>query len=110
MLGAIAKGMKDGALGLAIKAYINDRLRDYGDVKDCSVDTRKSRIEIKALLKGDKDPITAAVEKYELVREEGEVYAVLRSFSSSKPWLTLLLTKLFTNKRFKLPGAVGGLL
>lgn len=110
MLGAIAKGMKDGALGLAIKAYINDRLRDFGDVKDCSVDTAKGRIEIKALLKGDKETITAAVEKYELVREGNDLYAVLRSFSSSKPWLTLLLTKLFTNKRYKLPGAVGNLL
>ncbi|HKY93198.1 MAG TPA: hypothetical protein VJM11_19255 [Nevskiaceae bacterium] len=110
MLGAIAKGMKDGALGLAIKAYVNDRLHDYGDVKDCSVDTKRGRIEIKALLKGDKEPIVAAVEKYELVREGGDVYAVLRTFSSMKPWLTLLLTKLFTNKRYKLPGAVGNLL
>lgn len=110
MLGAIAKGMKDGALGLAIKAYLNDRLKDYGDVLDCSVDTRKGRIALKALLKGDKEPITASVEKYELVREGGDVYAIVKSFSSSKVWLTLLLTKLFSGKRYKLPGAVGGLL
>lgn len=110
MLGALAKGMKDGALGLAIKAFLNDRLKDFGDVVECTVDTGKSRISLKALLKGEKEPITASVEKYELVREGQDVYAVLKAFSSSKPWLTLLLQKLFTGKRYKLPGAVGSLL
>jgi hypothetical protein len=114
MLGKIAKSMKDGALGIALKAYVNDRLGEYGEVLACNVDTGKSRIAARVLLKGDKEPITAAVEKYELSTEgEGEaqvLYATLRKFSSSRPWLTLLLTKLFTDKRYKLPNAVRNLL
>lgn len=110
MLGKLAKGVKDGALGIALKAYVNDRLSDYGEVLDCSVDTGKGRIAVRALLKGEKDPINAAVEKYELEREGDSVYAILRNFSSSRPWLTLLLGKLFTGKRYKLPSAVRNLL
>jgi hypothetical protein len=108
MLGKLAKSMKDGALGIALKAYVNDRLGDYGEVLDCNVDTGKSRIAVRVLLKGDKDPINAAVEKYELATE-GETLYALRAFSSSRPWLTLLLTKLFTDKRYKLPSAVRNL-
>lgn len=110
MLGKLAKGMKDGALGLALKAFLNDRLNEYGEVLECSVDTGKGRIAVRALLKGERDPINAAVERYELTREGEAVYATLRTFSSSRPWLTLLLGKLFTDKRYKLPSAVGSLL
>ena len=53
MLGKLAKSMKDGALGIALKAYVNDRLGDYGDVLECSVDTSKGRISARVLLKGE---------------------------------------------------------
>lgn len=110
MWGRLAKGMKDGALALALKAYLNDRLGKYGEVLDCTVSTSKGRIAVRALLKGERDPINAAVERYELERDGDYVYATLRSFSSSREWLTLLLAKLFTGKRYKLPAAVGNLL
>ncbi len=110
MLRRIARGMKDGALGLAIKAYINDQLSDFGEVKDCAIDTQRSRIEITALLRGEKETVKAAVERYDLEFKGEHVYATLRSFSTSRPWLTLLLEKLFTGRRYKLPAAVGHLL
>ncbi|MGH8517480.1 MAG: hypothetical protein ACREUE_08475 [Panacagrimonas sp.] len=109
MLGKLAKSIKDGALGIALKAYVNDRLGDYGEVLDCTVDTAKSRIGVRVLLKGDKEPINAAVERYELSHEGELLYATLRTFSSSRPWLTLLLNKLFKDKRYKLPSAVRNL-
>lgn len=110
MLRKIARGVKDSALGLAIKAYINDQLHEFGEVKSCSINTRHSRIEVVALLRGEKETVKAAVEKFELEFKGEHVYATLRSFSSSRPWLTLLLEKLFTGKRYKLPAAVGHLL
>ncbi|MGQ0620664.1 MAG: hypothetical protein ACT4QA_12220 [Panacagrimonas sp.] len=110
MLQRFAKGMKNGALGLALRAFLNDRLSAYGEVLECDVDTDRGRISVRAHLKGERDPLTATVERYELVREGDTVHAILQSFSSSRPWLTLLLGKLFTGKRYKLPGAVAKLL
>lgn len=110
MLRRIAKGMKNGALGVALRAYLNDRLSQYGEVLDCDVDTDRGRISVRAHLKGEKEALNAAVERYDLVREGDHVYAILRTFSSSRPWLTLLLGKLFTDKRYKLPSAVANLL
>ncbi len=110
MFGRLARGVKDGALGMAIKAYLNDRLSEFGEVSECSVDTKKSRIEICAMLKGERDLLNVAVEHYELNWEDDRVYATLKSFSSSRPWVTLLLEKLFAEKRYKLPTAVGAML
>jgi len=106
----IARGMKDGALAVALKAYVNDKLGAYGEIIDCDLDTKNSRVTIKAMLKGERETVTATIERYELEREGADRYIVLRSFTSSRAWLTLLLKQLFTNKRYKLPGAVSNLL
>ncbi len=110
MLRNMARGMKDGALAMALKAYVNDRLSAYGEVIDCSIDTRESKLTIKAVLKGEREPVTATIERYVLEAEGADRYIVLQKFSSSREWLSLLLTQLFTGKRYKLPGAVGSLL
>lgn len=110
MLERLAKGMKDVGLAIALKAFLNDRLRDFGEVLDCEIDTGRSRISVRTLLKGERDPLTVSVERYELAMEGEQLYATLRSFSSSRPWVSLLLSKVMTGKRYKLPGAVARLL
>ena len=110
MLGKLAKGMKDSALGLALKMYLNERLSEYGEVLECTVETGASRVSVRALLKGEKEPLNVAVEHYELEHEGDQLFATLRGFSSSRPWIALLLGKLLTGKRYKLPSAVHGLL
>jgi hypothetical protein len=110
MLLNMARGMKDGALALALKAYVNDKLGAYGEILECTIDSANNRLTVKALLKGEREPVTATIERYELEAEGADRYIVLRSFSSSRQWLTLLLTKLFANKRYKLPAAVSALL
>lgn len=110
MLGKIAKGMKDGALGLALKSFLNERLSAYGEVLECQVDTGNNRLQLRALLRGEKEPITAAVEKYELQRIGDDSYITLKTFSCSREWITLLLSQRFANKQYKLPGAVSNFL
>ena len=58
--------MKDSALGMGLKRFVNERLGQYGEVRDVKVDTKASRITIEALLKGERDVVIATVERYEL--------------------------------------------
>ena len=110
MLKGLARGMKDGALAVSLKAYVNDRLRDYGEIVECSIDTQLSRLTVKAMLKGERDPVTATVERYEIETEGEQRYIKLKQFSSSRTWLTLMLNKLLADKRYKIPTAVGKML
>lgn len=110
MLGQFAKGMKDSALALALKSYLNDRLSDYGEVLECQVDTGANRLSIRALLRGEAEPITAAVERYEIERDGEERHIVLKRFSCSRQWIGLLLSQRFAGQRYKLPNAVARLL
>ena len=100
------QGAKDGAIGVAMKNMLNDRLSEYGTISACSINTKENSIQITAMLKGEKEAVIASVEHYELTEEDGENYIVLRRFSSSREWLTSMLSKFFTDKRYKVPSAV----
>lgn len=102
--------MKDNALSIALKKYLNDRFADYGEVLDCDVDTKKNRLTLHAQLRGELQPLTASVERYELERDDASMHIVLLSFSSSREWVTRLLTRLFGGKRYRVPKTVAALL
>jgi hypothetical protein len=110
MLGSLARSVKDGALALSLKAYVNDKFRDYGEVIDCSVDTGASRLTAQLMMRGERDPVTATIEKYEIEKDGDERFIKLVQFSTSRIWLTTLLNSLFAGKRYKLPGSVSKLL
>lgn len=102
--------LKDGALALAAKAYLNEKFKEYGEILDCDLDTASSRISLHALLRGEAASVSATVERYEIRRDIEGHYIVLHEFSSSREWLTRLLNALFADKRYALPAAIGALL
>ncbi|MGH8460295.1 MAG: hypothetical protein ACRESS_01680 [Stenotrophobium sp.] len=104
------KDVKDAALGLALRAFINERLGDYGEVTLCRVNTRKKHVTLNALLDGEKEVVTATLEGFDLEQSRRGVFIVPRAFNSSRPWLTRLLNALFAGKRYALPPALGALL
>lgn len=110
MLGRLGKSMKEGALSVALRAYVNDRFSEYGEVLDCQVDTKENRLTFRVMLRGEKEPASASIDRYEIENDGGDVYLKLRSFSTSREWITLLLNQLLAGKRFKIPSKVAGLL
>lgn len=110
MLGSLARGAKDGMLGMSIKAFVNDKFGQYGDVTDCSIDTCNNKLVVHALMKGERDKVTATIERYEIEREGEDSYIVLKRFSASREWVALLLNRFLKDKRYKLPSAVTKLL
>ncbi len=109
VFGDVTRGIKDGALGLSLKAFLNERFSEYGEATECKVNTREGRVSLTAMMRGERDAVTAILERYDLEEQSGEHYIVLRKISSSRPWLTSLLTRLFTGKRYKLPAAISRL-
>jgi hypothetical protein len=110
MLGALARGVKDGAIGLSIKSFVNDRFAEFGEVTSCSVDTKAGKVMLEAQLRGERERVSAVIERYEIEREGEEAHIVLRNFSSSREWLTVALNRWLKDKRFKLPAAASKLL
>lgn len=110
MFGSLAKGMKDSALAIAMKSYMNDKLSEYGEVLECQVDTSAARVSVRVLLRGEGEPVTAAIERYELDKVGEDRYIVLKDFSCSREWVARLMSNFLAGKRYKLPGAVANFL
>lgn len=110
MLGRLGKSMREGAMAVAMRAYINDRYKEYGEVLDCQVDTKENRLSFRVVLRGEKEPASIAIDRYELERDGDDTYLKLRSFSTSREWITLLLNQLLAGKRFKISSTVSALL
>lgn len=103
-------GLKDSAMSLALKAYLNEKFKEYGEVLDCDIDTTTGCISLHALLHGETSPVSASVDQYEVKRDHEGPYIVLHKFGSSRAWLTTLLNSLFGNKRYPIPSALSILL
>jgi hypothetical protein len=110
MLGKMARNLKDGALSLSMKTFVNDRFRQFGEVVDCAVDTEANTVALTVQLKGEHEPIQARIDQYALENEGEDRYIVLQRFSSSREWIGLLMTQYLAGKRYKLPGPVSKLL
>jgi hypothetical protein len=109
MLGKL-KGMKDGALSLFLKSFINEKLSKFGEILECQVDTAGNRVQLKVMLKGEKDVIDLSVDRYEIERVSDDRFIRLKTFSCSREWIGIALNHRLADKQFKLPSAVAGLL
>ena len=110
MVLGMMRDMKDNALALALKQYINEKFSDLGEVLDCSLDTHAGELELKLRLPGETTPVLLNLAHYEIQKENGVSYIVLHDFSSSREWLGRLLARIFAGKRYKIPAAVSALL
>lgn len=110
MLGSLMRGAKDTAIAMALKSMVNDKLGMYGEITDCSIDTQKSNLTAQALLRGEREKVSVKLDRYEIERDGAEHYIVLKTFTSSREWLTVALNRFLSGKRFKLPAAVTKLL
>src|SRR3546814_15415343 len=104
----LGKSMKEGALSVALRAYVNDRFSEYGEVLDCQIDTKENRLTFRVMLRGEKEPASGSIDRYQIEREGDDVYLNMRSFSTSREWITLTLNQLLAGQPFKIPSKVTG--
>jgi hypothetical protein len=110
MLKRMARGVRDGAIAIAIRSWLNDRYGEYGKVSEVSLDVDKGTLRVTALLHGERDSITATVDRFTLHNEDGEWHVLIHSISASRAWLGQLLNRLGAGKRLPLPASVARLL
>ncbi|MGB1561976.1 MAG: hypothetical protein ACPHN2_10795 [Sinimarinibacterium flocculans] len=110
VIGRIGKAMKDGALGVAIKTWANDRYGDYGEIREVNVDTRAARIVAKVMMRGEREVIAVTIDRYELVEDGGKTFLKINKLTTTREWITRLLNRLLDGRRFELPASVGRIL
>lgn len=98
--------IKDEILEAIIEKVVREKIRPFGDLIDCQVDTHVNSISAEVLLHGDTYPIKVAVARYEVFEAEGHHWLELRRFSSTKEWIQSVMDTFLVGKRFQLPTGV----
>jgi hypothetical protein len=96
---------KDRLISERIKQELNTHLARYGEVLDVKLNTRERSVQLSIKLKGEPDPTTVNIGKYELIKEDTKLWVTFHSQSiqASREWLTLLLQDQAGRQRLPVP-------
>ena len=96
---------KDRLISERIKQELNTHLARYGEVLDVKLNTRERNVQLSIKLKGEPDPITVNIGKYEFIKEDTKLWLSVdsQSIEASREWLTLLLQDQAGRQRLPVP-------
>jgi hypothetical protein len=96
---------KDRLISERIKQELNTHLARYGEVLDVKLNTRERSVQLSIKLKGEPDPTTVNIGKYELIKEETQLWLKIdsQSIEASREWLTLVLQDQAERQRLPIP-------
>src|SRR6202007_364413 len=96
---------KDRLISERIKQELNTHLARYGEVLDVKLNTRERNVQLSIKLKGEPDPITVDIGKYEFIKEDTKLWLSVdsQSIEASREWLTLLLQDQAGRQRLPVP-------
>ena len=84
----LMRGLKDSALGLAARTWLNSHyLQGIGTITALSVDTARRHVDAEIVLRGEERPVRVSL-AYALVKSGRVTKVSLRSFESSRAWLS----------------------
>ena len=96
---------KDRLISERIKQELNTRIARYGEVLDVKLNTRERSVQLSIKLKGESEPITVNIGKYELIKEDTKLWLGVdsQSIQASREWVTLLLQDQAGRHRLPIP-------
>ena len=95
--------LKDKTLAQGLTLALNARMKRYGEVLRLQIDSKAKSIDIEILLKGEKEPIHIAVNRYEVIEEEGHWYLQAREIVSSREWINAVAESFLAGQRLEIP-------
>jgi hypothetical protein len=110
-LGNITDTLKTWGLGLAndlthSKVFvgpINDRIRNYGEITDLTIDRRNRKISAACILKGQESPVRIVVEKYVIRKADAGYVLVVEEVSVSLLWIDNLAQDFLVGREISFP-------
>ncbi len=94
---------KDKMTSHAAKSYLNDVIKTYGEVEELTIDSKQKRVSLTCRLLGETDPITVAIDQYQVEKQDGRSYLIVTQSKATKPWLQAALQVHLHERRIALP-------
>lgn len=99
--------LKEKSVEAALTGILDDYIRNFGSIRRLNIDSSAKTIEIELELKGEATPIRIQARDYEVIRGENQTWISVKSFASSREWLSAALNEHVAGRKFKVPAAAG---
>jgi len=97
--------LKDKGVSLAAKTAINVYLQKegYGEMLKLNLDSQNKKLDAEIMLKGEKEPLSVSIDRYEIIDRDGETFIKLSGIETSREWINILVASEVEGKEFKIP-------
>jgi hypothetical protein len=89
-------------LKIATATYLETN--GFGTMRDFSIDTMHKAFSFSVELRGETRPLQVAVPKYDLIKDKGALFFVVRDVSTDKAWINQAAKMFLKEKRIEIPG------
>lgn len=99
----IARQGKDRAVSRALEALGQRYAEKFGKIVELKLDSANKEIHLDILLKGESDPVTIHVKRYDILSEGGRHFIVAGDITVSREWMEALAREYVSGRRFEIP-------
>ncbi len=101
--GKIAKKFDEFAGSSGTKFIVNQKISEYGEIRELDIDRKNKRIFVSVMLKGENSVIDFKIEKYKFIKKEGKSFFVFDYAECNREWLDRVLKKHIAGKPLPIP-------
>ena len=98
------KSGKDMTISSAVKIFAEKYISGFAVINAIEIDSSQKLFTAEVVLKGEKDPISLKVARYEIISEGARHLFVPHNVSASRQWLDILAKEYLEDHAFEIPG------
>lgn len=95
---------------VALPMLNNAWLKPIGQATSLKLDSSNKTAEIVLELKGENTPLQLDVQDYEILREPGGTFIIIKAVSTSREWMTALARQYLVGRRLPVPPEAAGVI
>jgi len=100
------KSGKDMAISSAVKVFAEKYISGFAVINTIEIDSSQKSFTAEVVLKGEKDPISLKVARYEIISEGERHLLIPHNVSSSRQWLDILAKEYLEEHAFEIPAPI----
>jgi hypothetical protein len=103
----ILRKPKDAILSVIMKKFAHKQLSGIGKITALSMNSMERKASVSLLLNGEKEKIRFDVLKFDILKENGKYFFLVKEIFSSREWIQAAANKILVGKKIEIPKRLG---
>jgi len=91
--------IKDFTLSKLLEIGINYKLKGIGKMLNLNIDSKNKKINLEVMLKGEKEPFSISINKFDILEENGKYYITIVNIDASREWINIVTEKFYKTQK-----------